>query len=60
MPRIASLEEARIVHVGLEIFDEAVFVCRWEISTGMRKLHRAYCVVVCLENGLEIEGKAVP
>src|SRR5260221_190111 len=55
-----SLPGCQIVHVRFEVFDDTVFVCRYEISTRMSKLHSTYRMIVRLENGLEIEGKAIP
>jgi hypothetical protein len=57
---VRALPGGEIVHVGLEIFDDAVFVCRGEIGAGVGEGECADGGVVCLEDGFEVKCEAVP
>ena len=50
----------QVVHVGLEVLDDAALVCRREECTRMRELHCPDCRVVCLKDSLAVESQPVP
>jgi hypothetical protein len=50
----------QVVHVRLEVLDDAGLVCRRDVGAGVVEGQRADGGVVRLENGLEVEGEAVP
>ena len=50
----------QVVHVGLEVLDDTALVCRSKESSRVRKLHRSDGGIVRLQDGLEVEGQAVP
>ena len=55
-----SLPCCQVVHVRLEVLDDATLVCRCQIRTRVREAHGANSIVVGLQDSLEIEGKAIP
>ena len=50
----------QVVHVGLEVLDDAGLVRGRQVVTRMAEFEGANCGVVRLEDGLEVEGEAVP
>lgn len=54
------LPRRQIVHIRLEILDDAGLVCRGEVGPGVCELHGADGGVVRLEDGFEVKGEAVP
>ena len=55
-----ALPGGEIVHVGLEILDDAALVRRGEVGAGMGEGEGADGGIVRLEDGLEVEREAVP
>ena len=55
-----ALPGCEIVHVGLEILDDAALVCRGEVGAGMGEGEGADGGIVRLEDGLKVECEAVP
>ena len=51
---------SQVVHVRLEVLDDAGLVGRRDVGACVVEGQRADGGVVCLENGLEVEGEAVP
>lgn len=41
-PRARPLPGGQVVHIGLEVFDDAALVRGCEVSTGMGELHSTY------------------
>lgn len=50
----------QIIHVRLEVLDDAALVRRGKVRARVRELHRAHGAVVRLQDRLEVEGQAVP
>ena len=50
----------QVVHVGLEVLDDAALVCRCKVCTRVRELHGSDRGVVCLKDSLEVECQPVP
>ena len=50
----------QVVHVRLEVLDDAALIGRGEVGAGMGEGHCADGAVVCLEDGFKVEGEAVP
>ena len=55
-----SRPRVQVVHVRLEILDDAALVCRREVGARMRKLEGADGGIVGLQDGLKVERQAVP
>lgn len=55
-----SLPRRQIVHIRLEILDDAGLVGRGEVGPGVCELHGTDGGVVRLKDGLEVEGETVP
>lgn len=51
---------SQVVHVRLEVLDDAGLVCRGDVGACVVEGERTDGGVVRLENGLEVEGEAVP
>ena len=51
---------SQVVHVWLEVLDDTGLVGRRDVGACVVEGQRADGGVVCLENGLEVEGEAVP
>lgn len=49
-----------VVHVGLEVLDHAVVVGGDQVAARVVVAEGSDGGVVCLEDGLEVEGEAVP
>jgi hypothetical protein len=49
-----------VVHVGLEILDDAGLVCRRDVGAGVVEGQRTNSGVVRLEDGLKVERQPVP
>lgn len=50
----------QIIHVRLEVLDDAALVRRCKERAGVRELHRADSGVMRLQDSLEVERQAVP
>ena len=50
----------QVVHVRLEVLDDTTLVGRRKVRPGMRELKCSHSGIVGLENGLEVEGQAIP
>jgi len=50
----------QVVHIRLEVLDDAALICRRQVGTGVRELHGPHCAVMRLQDGLEIERQAIP
>ena len=51
---------SQVVHVRLEVLDDTGLVGRRDVGACVVEGQRADGGVVCLENGFEVEGEAVP
>lgn len=58
--RLRALPCCEVVHVGFEVFDHTTLVRRREVGSGMVEAHCANRVIVCLQDGFEVERKAIP
>lgn len=50
----------QVVHIGLEVLDNAALVCRGKICPRMRELKRSHSGIVRLQNSLEVESETIP
>ena len=50
----------QVVHVRLEVLDDATLVGRRKVRPGMRELKCPHSGIVGLKNGREVEGQAIP
>lgn len=55
-----TIPGGQVVHIWLEVFDYTILICRCEVCTGVRELHRSDGRVVGLENGFKVECETVP
>lgn len=56
LPGSRTLPRRQIVHIGLEVLDDAALICGCKVRSRVRKCKRANRGVVGLKDGFKIEG----
>ena len=55
-----TLPSCEVIHVWLEILDYSGLVCGGQVGPGMTELERSNGGIMCLKDGLKVEGKTIP